>query len=513
MSGFMRRRMMGMRRLPDAGPKGPMWPMVGQKRPMELRRTGALALALLLGACSGTSYQAARHITLPEPPKAERAEPLTAAQREHRRILAVYGGAYSNPKLEEQLNATVEKLVAASERPDLHYKVTILNSPAVNAFALPTGQLYVTRGLLALANDTSEVASVLSHEMAHVIARHAAIREDQIRQATLVNRVASDVLGDPQSSALALAKSKIALATFSRGQEFEADGIGVGISSRAGFDPFGATRFLTAMGRNAELRASAKADPRTQEFISSHPATPERVANATLNAHQYTQGNSSRRERAEYLRQLDGLIYGEDPSEGFVRGRRFLHPKLGFTFTAPEGFVLENTPQAVFGVKDGGELALRLDVVRIPSDQKLTDYLKAGWIENIDEASVEEVTINGLPAATTIAKGDAWGFRLYAIRFGSEVYRFIFAAKNKSPELDRQFRESVASFRRMSNAEARSARPLRVKVVTVRSNDTIERLAARMAVSDKPVERFRVLNGMDPTDKLTPGDLVKLIVE
>jgi predicted Zn-dependent protease len=479
--------------------------------PNRLKIAGMAALALLLGACSG-NYQAARHISLPDPPS-ERAEPMTPAQREHRRILAVYGGGYNNPKLEEQLNAMVERLVAASERPDLHYKVTILNSPAVNAFALPTGQLYVTRGLLALANDTSEVASVLSHEMAHVIARHAAIREDQIRQAALVNRVASDVLGDPQTSALALAKSKIALATFSRGQEFEADGIGVGISSRAGFDPYGATRFLTSMGRNAELRAGSKADPRTQEFVSSHPATPERVANATLNARQHSAPGNANRERTDYLRNLDSIVYGEDPSEGFVRGRRFLHPKLGFTFTAPDGFVLENTPQAVFGVKDGGELALRLDVVRIPADQKLTEYLAAGWIENIDTASIEEVTVNGFRGATATANGDPWGFRLYAIRFGSEVYRFIFAAKNKSPELDRQFRDSVQSFRRMSNAEARSARPLRIKTVTVTARDTIERLAARMAVSDKPVERFRVLNGLDATDRLNPGQMVKLIVE
>jgi predicted Zn-dependent protease len=480
--------------------------------PAQLRAAALASLALLLAACSGGAYQAARHISLPDPPSG-RAEPLTPAQREHRRILAVYGGAYTNPRLEDQLNATVEKLVASSERPDLAYKVTILNSPAVNAFALPTGQLYVTRGLLALANDNSEVASVLSHEMAHVIARHAAIREDQIRQAALVNRVASDVLGDPQSTALALAKSKIALATFSRGQEFEADGIGVGISSRAGYDPFGASRFLTAMSRNAELTGGTKNDPRTAEFVASHPATPERVANAMLNARQYATAAGAGRARNEYLRFLDGLVYGEDPSEGFVRGRRFLHPKLGFTFTAPEGFLLENTPQAVFGVKDGGDLALRLDVVRIPSDQKLSDYLKAGWIEKIDESSIEEVTINGFPAATATAKGDPWGFRLYAIRFGSEVYRFIFAAKNKSPELDRQFRDAVASFRRMSNAEIRSARPLRIKVVTVRSNDTIERLAARMAVADKPVERFRVLNGMDPTDKLEPGTMVKLVVE
>src|SRR5207248_9045937 len=169
--------------------------------------------------------------------------------------LSSYGGAYDDPRLEALITKTVDRLVAASDRPDQTYKITILNSPSVNAFALPTGQLYVTRGLIALASDTSELASVLSHEMAHVIARHAAIREDQARQAALVNRVATDLLSDPQLGALALAKSKIALANFSRAQEFEADGIGVGISARAGYDPYGAERFLTAMGQNAHLRA------------------------------------------------------------------------------------------------------------------------------------------------------------------------------------------------------------------------------------------------------------------
>jgi predicted Zn-dependent protease len=347
-----------------------------------------------------------------------------------------------------------------------------------------------------------------------VIARHAAIREDQIRQAAILNRVASDVIGDPQMGALALAKSKIALATFSRGQEFEADGIGVGISSRAGFDPYGATRFLTSMGRSSELRTgNSKTDTRTMEFLSSHPATPERVANATLNARQYAAPGPGQREREEYVRLLDGLVYGEDPSEGFVRGRRFVHPKLGFTFTAPEGFVLENTPQAVFGIRDGGEQALRLDVVRIPADQKLTEYLQSGWIENIDQNSIEEVNINGFNGATATANGEPWGFRLYAIRYGTEVYRFIFAAKTKTPELDRHFREAVASFRRMSRAEARAARPLRIKVVTVTARDNIERLAARMGYADRQIERFRVLNGLDANDKLKPGDVVKIVVE
>ena len=153
----------------------------------------------------------------------------------------------------------------------------------------------------------------------------------------------------------------------------------------------------------------------------------------TLNARQYVAPGPGAREKKCICANLDGLVYGEDPSEGFVRGRRFLHPKLGFTFTAPDGFVLDNTAQAVFGVKDGGELALRLDVVRIPAEQKLTDYLLSGWIENIDHTTVEEITVNGFKAATATAQGEPWSFRLYAVRFGSEVYRFIFAAKTKTP--------------------------------------------------------------------------------
>jgi len=479
--------------------------------PAARRALIGAALALGLANCSGGNL--GRQVNLPDPPR-QQAEMAPAAQREHVRILAAYGGAYEAPQLEAAIHQTVEKLVAASERPDLHYRITLLNSPTINAFALPTGQLYVTRGLLALANDNSELASVLSHEMAHVIARHAAIRDDQVRQAALVNQVATDVLSDPQKGALALAKSKIALATFSRAQEFEADGIGVGISSRAGYDPYGATRFLTSMGRNAELRAAmSKIDPRSIEFLSSHPATPERVTNATLNARQFVAPGPGVREKDVYLKQIDGLTYGEDPSEGFVRGRKFLHPKLGFTFTAPEGFVLDNTPQAVFGVKDSGEQAVRLDVVRIPADQKLTDYLQSGWMDNIEAGSIEELTINGFRAASATAKGEPWSFRLYAIRFGSEVYRFIFAAKEASPERDRAFRETVNSFRRMTLAEIRSARPLRLKIMTAGPHDTVERLAARMAFPDRQVERFRVLNGLDAKDKVKPGDLLKIVVE
>jgi predicted Zn-dependent protease len=342
------------------------------------------------------------------------------------------------------------------------------------------------------------------------------IREEQARQASLVDRVVNDVLSDPETGALALAKSKIKLASFSRAQEFEADGIGVGLAARAGFDPYGAVRFLGSMGRNADLKANpgqTRIDPRSPDFLSSHPATPERMKNAQARAREFGNPGTGERDREAYLAALDGMVFGEDPSEGFVRGRRFQHPKLGFTFLAPESFVLDNTAQAVLGVKEGGGQALRFDVVSVPAEQQLKEYLTSGWIENIDPKSVEESTINGFPTATATAKGDQWSFRLYVVRFGSDVYRFIFATKRMTAEIDRGFREAIGTFRRMTIAESKAAKPQRVKVVTVAAGDTIEKVASQMAVADRPVERFRILNGLAAGDRLTAGDEVKIAVE
>ena len=474
------------------------------------RRGAAAGLALLLAACSSSDNH---QVSLALPQASTQGEGQTATQREHARILASYGGMYENARLQTEIEKTVDRLVAASERPDLKYKVTILNAPAINAFALPNGQLYITRGLIALANDKADLASVLAHEMGHVIAHHAAIREEQAKQAAIISHVVNDVLSDPQTGALALAKSKLTLASFSRAQEFEADGIGVGISARAGFDPFGASRFLTDMQRNANIKAAGGAtDPRALDFLSSHPATPERVQNALANARQFSGPGSGERDRAEYLASLDGVIYGEDPSEGFARGRKFQHPKLGFTFMAPPGFSLDNTAQAVLGLKDSGDEALRLDVVSVPAEQTLPDYLKSGWMENVEPASVEEFTINGFPAASATATGEQWSFRLYALRFGSDVYRFIFAAKTKTAAIDRSFRESVSSFRRMSLKESAQIHPLRLKIVTVGARDTPERLARRMA-TDHQLERFRVINGLGEHERLKPGEKVKIVVE
>jgi predicted Zn-dependent protease len=474
-----------------------------------------LCAAFSLAGCGDIGrFQTASPAGPPAAKPARTVAQTPAAEREHERILSSYGGAYDDPRLEALITKTVDRLVAASDRPDLAYKVTILNSGAVNAFALPTGQLYVTRGLIALASDTSELSSVLSHEMAHVLAKHASIREDQARQAAIVTRVVTDMGNDPDLTALALAKSKLTMASFSRAQEFEADGIGVGISARAHFDPYGASRFLTAMERNAAMKAGkASLDPRSQDFLSSHPATPERVQNAQANARQYTSPQGGEQDREAYLGAIDNIVYGEDPSEGFVRGRRFLHPKLGFTFQAPEAFTMDNTAQAVIGVRDGGNQAMRFDVVRVPAEQTLGEYLNSGWMENVDKATTEDITVNGFPAATALARGDQWQFRVYALRFGTDVYRFIFAAKQKTTESERNARETVASFRRLTLEEIQAARPLRIKVITVQPGDTVESLSHRMMGVDRPAERFRVLNGLEAHGQVKVRDKVKIVVD
>jgi predicted Zn-dependent protease len=196
-----------------------------------------------------------------------------------------------------------------------------------------------------------------------------------------------------------------------------------------------------------------------------------------------------------------------------VRGHRFLHPKLGFTFSAPDTFTLDNTAQAVIGVRDGGSQAMRFDVVRVPAEQTLGDYLNSGWMENVDKSSTEDLNINGFPAASASAHGDQWQFKVYALRFGTDVYRFIFASREKTTESERNARETVNSFRRLTLDEIQAARPLRIKIITVQPGDTVESLSHRMAGVDRPADRFRVLNGLDSHAQVKVRDRVKIVVD
>ncbi|MDX6806803.1 M48 family metalloprotease [Terrihabitans rhizophilus] len=477
---------------------------------VRFRIGGLVAAALLLASCStARAPEPVLGIAPNAAPRLVGAD--TPTRREHNRILKAYGGAYSDPALENLLTGIAAKVSQGSERPDIVYRITILNSPSVNAFALPTGDLYVTRGLLALASDSSEIAAVIAHEMGHVTARHAFVRADRERQAVLVSRVANDVLNDPEAGENSMAKARLALAKFSREQELEADALGIRTLAKAGYDPYGSVRFLSAMGRNASLKAASPGDQRQADVTSSHPATPERIQLA-LDAARATKAERAVTDRDAFLTALQGLVYGDDPSQGFVRGNRFIHPLLGFQFEAPAGFVLDNTSESIVGIGPD-DTALRLDSVKVPANAPIGDYLGRDLMSGVETGPVENITINGFPAATTTATGRDWQFRMVGIRFGSDVYRVVYAARRLTPEQDALFRGSLLSFRRLSGQEAVNVRPQRVAVVRVGAGETVESLAGRMAFSDRQVERFLVLNGLNAGEALKSGSRVKLIVE
>ena len=149
----------------------------------------------------------------------------------------------------------------------------------------------------------------------------------------------------------------------------------------------------------------------------------------------------------------------------------------------------------------------------VPPAQTLTDYLNSGWMEGVDKGSTEDLMINGFPVASASANGDQWQFKVYALRFGSDVNRFLLASQQKTTESDRNARETVGSFRRLTLEEIQAARPLRIKVITVQPGDTVESLSHRMSGVDRPAARFRILNGLDAHAQVKPRDRVKIVVD
>lgn len=433
---------------------------------------------------------------------------------EHKRLVAIYGGEYSAPALRRFVNDILVRLAPASDNPTQVFKATLLNSPIVNAFALPTGNIYVTRGLLALANDSSELAAVMAHEIGHVTSRHASLRAEEEKRAAVISQAAA-VIQSRQKGEEVQATSRVSIASFSRQQENDADQIGVRVIARAGFDPYGAARFLVSLGRATALRAAllARKNDGKPDILATHPATPERIALVTSVARQITAPGLGAADHAGYLAAIDGIAYGDDPSEGFIRGARFVHPRLGFGFSAPDGFVLDNSAKAVLGVKGGGEEAMRLDSVRAPMGQSLESYIASGWVDGLLQSSIESHEVNGLPAVTAMARAGEWNFRIAVIRLDNDLYRLMYAVRALNDDTDRRFRASIASFHRVSPEETARARTLKIAIATAGDNDTPATFAARMVVPDRPLEHFLLLNGLDQGAALKPGQRYKIVVE
>jgi predicted Zn-dependent protease len=487
--------------------------------PRRWRAAFAVSFAVALVGCADLEHQGRIFAPLPPPrPQTQNARPSADPRGsvEHKELLAQFGGQYHAPNAERYLDDILVKLAAASDTPSqTAYRVTILNSPVVNAFALPSGNLYITRGLLALAGDASEAAAVMAHEIAHVTSRHSALRAEREREAAVISQAAA-VIQNRQKGEEIRSTQRLSVASFSRQQELEADAIGVRVTARAGFDPYGASRFLTALGKSSELRTALYARKKSAldfDIMATHPSTPDRVAKAVAAARQIGAPGIGTRDRAAYLAAISGVAFGDDPTEGFVRGRKFVHPRLRFTFTAPEGFLLENSNEAVFGINDGGKEALRLDTVQAQNSQSLESYVESGWVDGLMRSSIRRIDVNGLPAVTANARAGEWNFKLAAIQVGEDIYRLIFAVRSLNEEADRRFAASIQTFRRLGPDEVLDVRTPHIAVVTAGPEDTAQTMAARMTVSNRPLEYFMLLNGLGDPGPLTPGEKYKIVTE
>ncbi|MBD8067055.1 M48 family metalloprotease [Devosia sp. PTR5] len=479
-------------------------------------RIGVLAISLVaVTACTsltGSSIEVTKTGDNPAPmvvPEGTEPDDAVIGLREHPRIVAAYGGVYSDRSAEIMVARIVGRLLAAANQPNAEFRVTILDTSEVNAFALPGGYIYVTRGILALASDTSELAAVLAHEISHVTLRHARARTDKTRTTQIVDRVITGIFGGDTSTDAVANRTRQSLAAFSQNQELDADQEGIKVAGKAGYDPRAAARFLGVMSRFAAFSAGdAKGD---DGFLSSHPATPARIREALATAQSmFGTGPNGEADRDAYLTAISGMSFGDSPAQGTIVGQRFIHPGSRFTFTVPNGYTLQNSQSAVVGVAGDGE-AVRFDSAQVQPNMALADYLKSGWIAGLKAETVEARTVNGIEMATGLAQTDQWFFRVAVMRLDGDVYRFIFAAKGDSARFRDGAEQTIQSFRRTDASDLNQIRQLHIRVVTARAADTADTLARQMANIPGSRDLFYILNNFYPGDPVPAGTRVKIV--
>ncbi len=483
----------------------------------KLFLVGMAVLVLpLLAACETSPATGRKIFTAGMGPEDEQRLGL----QEHPKILQEFGGDYvENPELTAYVTSLGNKLARTSELPNLQFTFTVLDTPIVNAFALPGGYIYITRGLLALAENEAEVAGVLAHEIGHVTARHSAERYGNTVAAGVATTLLGVLVGGPAADAAGGAAG-LALQSYSRDQEFEADTLGVRYLSRAGYDPKGMSSFLEKLQAHSRLEAELRGKPGEADkfdIMQTHPRTSDRIQKAAQAAGTKPVANPIVGREA-YLTTIDGMLYGDNPAQGIIRNNSFLHPDLRFAFEVPESFRIINGAAAVQALGPRGTRII-FDRARDPRGIGPARHIREVWASKAQLSRVETLDINGLPAATATTKIDSRSgqldIRLVAIEYGDgTIYRFLFATTPSVTEsLSVDLRRTTYSFRRLSAAEAAAIKPNRLRIHTVKRGETVSSLAAKTPFDDLPEKRFQTLNGLAPGAGLKAGEKVKLVVQ
>jgi predicted Zn-dependent protease len=489
-------------------------------RSIALGTAAMIAIAAVSG--SPAAYAKQPKSSLPATVAGISASDKQTGAKAHPELLAEFGGAMTGSQAAyvEQVGKNIAIHSGLSNARD-DFTVTLLNSSVNNAFAIPGGYVYVTRQLAALMNNEAELAAVLGHEVGHVAARHANKRQKAATRNSVIGvlgTILSGVLlGDSSLGRLGQEVfsqgSQLLTLQYSRAQEIESDNLGIAYLGRARYDPRAMSTVLESLARQNALEAQLRGtNNQVPEWASTHPDPASRVRVARNRAGAGATGITN---RETFLSSISGLIYGDDPKQGVIDGRNFLHPDLRLAFQIPDGFYMVNGTRAVSIAGQSGKAQFSGG----PYSGDLDGYVRTafaavgGQQQQIAPQEIKRLSINGIPAAYGIARVNSNNQMVDVLVFAYEfapdrAYHFVTLAPAGQTNM---FSPMINSMRRVSATEAGQVRPRRLSVVTVAKGDTLQSLASRMAFADAPLERFLVLNGLSANAVLRAGDKVKLV--
>ena len=446
---------------------------------------------------------------------------VAEAQRGNAELVQELGGAETGPRAAYvQLVGSRVGAYSGIANAGQALQFTTLNSGVENAFSLPGGYVYVTRQLMGLMDDESQLAFALGHEVGHIAANHAHIREQYAERSPLgvFGQILGAILG-PGLANVVTARSALDLLSFSREQEYDADTLGLRYMIEAGYDPAGAASVLAALSRESalEARVQGRTNRQTPEWASTHPLSENRMQRALAEARATGRLGTGVRNRDQFLREIEGLTVDDDPAQGVIEGATFTHPDLRIQFTVPQGYLMSNGVDAVTisgsagkAQFRGGQFTGNLDNAVLLALRQLT-----GGEANFPVPPPQHVNINGMPAAITTVRinTDSGQIDTSVAAYQWDPQRvYYFVMLTPAGYGVRPFVPMINSLRRITPAEAAAIRPRVIHVETVRAGDTAQSLASRMAYRDFKLERFLSLNNLAANSALTPGEKVKLVV-
>jgi len=473
-------------------------------RLLMTRRQCCLGVMALLAA--GCSTGESRPALISE--KKERELGQEAAGEVERTI-----GLVQDPALVGYVREIGRRLVAQTPQPGAAYEFYVADETEPNAFALPGGFVYVTRGLLALANSEDELAGVMGHEIGHVVARHSVRQIEASTPFSILFGVPSAIVGivSPTLGGILGGVGKLAsglvLAPYSRDQEREADQIGIQLAAKAGWDPAGLPSMLRTLEREEAL---AGGDPSRISFFANHPATPERVKNTTAAAMTLTRGPGRpiSAPRPVFLARLDGLVIGPDPANGIFVKNVFQHPGLALALDMPAGWKTKNTPVAAIASEPDGRAVVALQLAA-DGDDPVAGAREDGLDEK-DASRVTRTTIAGLPAAQLIAQDREVRMHLTWIAYQGHVYRVAGISTPRAFETYREtFARSAASFRPLRRDERERMTEARLRPRPARAGEDVAAFVTRTGGTWK-ADQTAVANGIEAGAALQDGFVMKV---